>query len=456
MRGIAVTRTMWVAAVFALAVTPLAAAEAAPGAPERPDVLSLDDAVALALRNNRNVSMAAMQVDRAEQKVGAARARRMPSLELQAMAGTTLNAISVTFPEGAFGSFPSTGPIPSKDTRVEAPRAVSGSINGSLAQPITQLHRIGLNTKLSEISRDIEREKLRDQRASVAADVRRLYYSLLQSESMLQSKQEQLRVYRELDRVVGQQVAIEVALRSDGLDVKARLANEEYELASLQNDLTSSKEKMNYLLGRRLDREFTLVAVPDATLEEVDLPSALARAVERRPDLAQARLGVKQADTDRRLKKAESIPDLSLALNYYTFINVDLLPRNVAQLGLQLKWEPFDWGRKGKERAEKAIQLEQAKTSARDAEDRARLEVSQQFRKLQQARLLIAAQRLRRDAAQEKFRVVTTRHRVDAVLLKDALEAQASASAAGTDYDRALMTFWTARADFQKALGEEQ
>jgi outer membrane protein len=238
--------------------------------------------------------------------------------------------------------------------------------------------------------------------------------------------------------------------------VQAKLAAEEHELKGLRGDLATSRERMNQLLGRDLAQEFSVVEVPQTTPEEVDLPSALARALERRPDLAQARLAVEQADTDRRIKKAESIPDVSLAVTYYSFLNVDLLPRNIAQLGLQVKWEPFDWGRRDKERAEKTLQVEQARSSARDAADHARIEVASRFRKLEEARMLIDARRLNRESAQEKLRVVTSRHGQEAALLKDVLEAQATLSAAHAQYDQALMTFWTAKADFQKAIGEEQ
>src|SRR5262249_8050940 len=158
----------------------------------------------------------------------------------------------------------------------------------------------------------------------------------------------------------------------------------------VQDDLADGKERLNFLLGRDLDHDFSLAPVAETSLEEVDLPSALARALERRPDLAQARLAVEQAATDVPLTNAYGIPDLSLPTPYATFVNVDLLPRNIAQAGLQLKWEPFDWGRRGKEQAEKKLQLEQAKTAVHEAEGRARLEVTHQFRKLQQARLLLA------------------------------------------------------------------
>jgi len=439
--------------VLALAVSVTASAETVGAGPE---VLTLDDAVALALRQNRSVASAALSVERAEQKIGAARARRLPSLEFQGLAGTTLTPIRVTFPAGSFGTFPATGPIPSQDSVIEAPRSLSGNVNLSVSQPLSQLHRIGLNTKLSELGRDVEQERLRESRAEIAAEVRRLYYSLLQSESMLRSKLEQVRVYRELDRLVGEQVTVEVALRSEGLGVKARLAAEEYGLTTLQGDLSTAKEKMNLLLGRELDHEFSVAEVTDARLEEVDLRSAMATALERRPDLAQARLAVEQADTDLRMKKAERIPDISLGVSVVSFVNVDLVPRTIAQAGLQVRWEPFDWGRRGKERAEKTIQVEQARLSAREARDRARLEVGERFRKLQEARLLVEAQRLSRDAADEKLRVSMSKHRYEANLLKDVLDAQASTSAAHSDYDRALLTFWTARADFQKALGQEQ
>jgi outer membrane protein TolC len=434
----------------------MAMAVGAPGRAKADEVLTIEHAVRLALQNNAALLRAAQQVARAEQQVQAARTRRLPNLEVEAMAGTTLSPLRVSFPQGAFGTFPATGPIPSADTIVEAPRAVSGSVSATVAQPITQLHRIGLGTRMNELTRDLEKEKLREQRAALVAEVRRLYYGLLQLQSVLSAKEEQLRAYRELDRIVGQQVAIQVALRSDGLEVKARLAAEEYERAALRGELANSKEQLNHLLGRDLSHEFEVAAMAEATLEEVDLDTAVARAIERRPELAQARLAVEQADTDRRLKKAELIPDVSLALTYYSFVNVDLLPKNLAQVGVQVKWEPFSWGRRGKEQAEKTIQLEQARTAARDAQDRARLDVARSFRKLREARLLIEAERLARDAARERLRVLTIRHGESVALVKDVLEAQATMSAAHARYDQALATFWTARADFQRAIGEER
>ena len=57
-------------------------------------------------------------------------------------------------------------------------------------------------------------------------------------------------VRRELDRVTGDYVAHQVALKSDSLEVKTRLAKAEYEALNLQNQLATQKEQLNNLLGR--------------------------------------------------------------------------------------------------------------------------------------------------------------------------------------------------------------
>jgi outer membrane protein TolC len=423
---------------------------------QTPEVLTVDDAVAQALQNNRRVAMAAMSVDRAEARVGASRTHRLPVLDLQANGGTTLNGLHMTFPGGAFGTFPDIGPIPTTDTRVDIPRTVSGYVSASIAQPLTQLHRIGLGTKMQELSREGEKQKLRSERAAVAADTRRLYYALLHGQAALAAADEQVTLYRELERMVGQHVAEETALPADHMDVKARLASAEYDALRLRDDHATRKEQMNHLLGRDLGHEFSVAEVSAPGADEADLDAALGTAVARRPDLAQARLATEQADTDLRLKKAESIPEVSFALTYTSFFNVDLLPTNFAQVGLQLKWEPFDWGRKGKERAEKALQLQQAHSSAREAESRARMEVAQTFRLLKEARVMLEASRLAREASHEKLRLVKNRYQEEAALLRDLLEAQASASSADARWTEALMSLSTVRADFRKALGEEQ
>jgi len=61
-----------------------------------------------------------------------------------------------------------------------------------------------------------------------------------------------------------------------------------------------------------------------------------------------------------------------------------------------------------------------------------------------------------RDAEQERLRNQTGAYSQQAILLSDLLQQQQQASLATAEdqYRQALLGFWTARADFERALGE--
>src|SRR5215469_2995398 len=74
-------------------------------------VLRLDDAVALALKWNRQVRSTALSVDAAQQETAAVRTSRWPQFQTYLLGGEALRPISLSIPEGALGFYPATGPI---------------------------------------------------------------------------------------------------------------------------------------------------------------------------------------------------------------------------------------------------------------------------------------------------------------------------------------------------------
>jgi outer membrane protein TolC len=200
---------------------------------------------------------------------------------------------------------------------------------------------------------------------------------------------------------------------------------------------------------------FELAGVAGMTLADANLEVAQSRALESRPDVRQARLTLQQADLDRRIKEADRIPEISVAVSYTSNFNMDVLPRNLAAVGLQLKWEPFDWGRRGHEVAAKTRVVNQARHNVRDAEDRAVVEINSLFRKLSEARAQLAVVQASQQTAREKLRVTTNQYQVQSVLLSDVLRVRAELADSDDRYQQALMTFWTAKADFDQSVGEE-
>jgi len=279
----------------------------------------------------------------------------------------------------------------------------------------------------------------------------------LQTESALESVQEAVKLYNELDRVTGNFVVQQVALKSDSLEVKTRLAKMEYEEINLNNQLATQKEHLNNLLGREVLTEFQVVRVSGETTYESDLVMARKKALDERPEIREARLKIKQAEIDRRLKKSEYIPDVSFGFTYLSPRNFnDILPKNFATVGIVLNWEIYDWGRKRHELAEKSKTIKQAESALREAEDLVLIDVSDKFRKLKQTRQLLRVAQLGQETARENLRVNKNRYELQAALLSDVLQTEATLAESNHQYQQALLSFWTAKAELEKAMGEDK
>jgi outer membrane protein len=418
-------------------------------------VLTLDDAIRLAIANNRSLKVASLEVDKSKWQVAEVKTKRLPSFSGSVLGSQLLNEVSFNFPAGAFGTIPGVGPFPTTDTKVTTPRQPVAYVVSQTTQPLSQLYKINLGVRAQELSVKIAGEKARAERQSLVKDVKQAYYAVLQSESQLEAAEANVKQYQELDRVVLQRVSQEAALKSDSLDVKAKFANEKYKLAQLRNTLDSRKEYLNNLLGRDIRAEFETEKVPVASFEEVELRLAQSRALAQRPEVKQAELSMRQAEYDRRIAKADYIPDVGIAFNYASNFNVDVLPRNMTSIGFELKWEPWDWGRRKDIVNQKKITETQAQTQLHDVQARVLMDVNARFRKLEESRLLISVAQAERDAAQQRLREVTNKYEQQAVLLSDVLRQQASTASASDDYQQALLGFWSAKSEFEKSLGEE-
>ena len=171
--------------------------------------------------------------------------------------------------------------------------------------------------------------------------------------------------------------------------------------------------------------------------------------------MRQAHLKEKQAEYDRRLAKAEYIPDLSLELRYQGINNVQVLPQNVTTAGFFLTWEPFDWGRRHNKVVEATKTIEQSRNGIQETESKVAVEVGAKYRKWHEASLLLKASRTAHEAAAEQLRVTGNKYKEQAALLKDLLQAQAQSSETNFQYQQALSSYWSAFAELRKAMGQE-
>ena len=428
----------------------------APGAAETPaDALTLEEAVALALRQNRLVKNAALGVDKVGDQIASTKTQRLPQFQVSVTPAYSVMPIDLNFPAGVFGSFPTTGPIPPTDTTIRTNPQYSTAARIGVSQPLSQLYKLGLALDQLEVAQDVSRQDLRAQRQATVNQVKRAYYAVLQSQSALESLQEHAASSRELVRVVNDQVGQQAALRADLLQAQAGLAQADYAVTATRRDLASRKEQLNHLLGRAPDTPVQVSPALPPLTSHADLRLAQEAALRQRPELTRAGLGVTHADYDLKIKKAEFIPDVSLVFQYQSFVTSEVLPKNIGYVGVQINWDVWDWGKKQDDLALRRRTLDQAKNAVAETTSQVILDVNATYRKLEDSQAYLTVMQLNRDAAREKFRVVSDQYREQAVLLPDVLAAQAALAQANDQYRRALLSVWETRADFERALGIE-
>ena len=422
--------------------------------PLHSEELTLDQAVQLAVRQNRGIRNSILDVAKANNKIAELHTHLLPSINLYALGSQLLRPVDFTFTRGLFGANP---PIPATDTVIRTPLQPTGMLVAQVMQPLSAIHRIHLNLRTLQTNARIAEEQSRQQRLDVVRNVKKLYYGIQQMESSRQSVLETLKLCQELDRLTANYVKEQVALESDALAVQANLARTEQSSLTLDDQEATAKEQLNQLLGRDVLTEFSVSGIAEVGEFETDIAAARRRALDMRPEVRKARLQIQAAEQDADAKKAEYIPDISVAFNTVNLLNFNqFIPKYFTSAGVTLSWEPFDWGRKKNELAEKRGTVEQAKNGASDAESLIVIDVNDKFRRLRQSRAQLRVARLARQAALENLRVVKNRYQVQASLLKDVLDAQALVEQANAASAQAVAAFWTAKAEFERALGEDQ
>ena len=421
-------------------------------------VLTLDAAIAAAQANDPENELRAMDDRKAGYAIREAKTSLYPQLSLYANAGYLLTPLTFTIPRGTLGSYPGTGPLPSQNASITTPRDFTALVYGSAAQPLTQLNKIHLAIQDARVGFLLAKDAERNQRNQTLSQVKTAYFSLVTTQSQIESAESSLKYLERLNQEVEQNLAARVALKADSLFVKAKLVQQHYRLLVLRDTLQTQRESLNRLLGQDLATEFRVQLQPVPAPEELDLAAARRTALEQRPELRQTDLQMKRADLAIRRERANYIPDISLQFNYLSAPNIDFLPKNAVSAGLLLKWQPFDWGQKHQRTEQLKIASLQARVSAHDAREQVLIDVDrmpelEHMIELGEARALLDTQTAVTDAEEEKLRELVNRYEQKAALLSDVLAQQSTVAQVQADKAQDVAAFWTSKADFERALG---
>ncbi len=417
------------------------------------ETLTLDAALSIALEANRALQITRSEVEGYADRIAAARTRRYPHLSARLLEGAFLTPLEATFPAGAFGSFGPLGPFPPRDTTVTSDTRFLSMAVLTVAQPLTQLRKVGRGVRHLQLEQDLARERLDAQARETTSALRKAYYQLQRTQATLDATTQAITLARELVRLAGVAREQRTVLGADLLAAQARLAKAEHEERLLSDAATTLREQINALMARDLTIAFHVPPMPPPALAEVSLPDAEAQALATRGETRQAQLRKAQAENAVDIAREAYIPDISVAVSYAALANVDVIPRQMFTAGVLFDWEPWTWGRVGHEVAASRRAVERADLAIAETAESIRREVRAAFRTLAEARRFVDVTALAQEAAREQVRVASERVSAEAGLLREALQAQASLAEADAQHDAALSSFWTAFAEFERVTG---
>jgi len=418
-------------------------------------VLTLEEALLLARSNNRDLKQFGFDVGKQREALGEAKAHLYPRFDTSVLAAQLLAPLDFTINKGQFGTFPGTGPIPGSNTNLHTPARPIAIASVTATQPLTQLIRIHLSIAGQRLKADAAQLSFDQREQKLTDDVRQSYYQVLQLQIQYESQQSVVKYLEELLQLTDRRFSQHAVLEADRLSVKAELAKATYQLTTIEDKLADSKEALNHILGRSVQTEFSVEPVPAMFPEQEDLSAARAMALEHRPEMKLTANRVRQAALSTKSEKSHYIPDIAIQASYFSPANINFLPQNIGSIGALLTWQPWDWGEKRHKVRQAALAEQQAELSVEDTREQILLEVNSNFRHLREARAHLAVTEAIRDAETEKMRNQKEAYSQQAILLSDLLKQQASLADAEGQYHQAVLAYWSARADFQKSLGEE-
>ena len=417
-------------------------------------IVTLEQAIALALLDNPSVENAGLDVEKTGTQIDVARADYFPQLKAKLRSVRNLITQSYTFEQGALGTFPATGPIPASDTEIESSSDWSNTVGLTVTQSLTGIYSVTLEVEALSLQERIAAEELRLELQDTAQQVKQQYYQILASESALADSQSSIALYESLVGQLTDQVAEQTALDYQLLDAQAQLAQSKLDALQQVNDIASQKEQLNNLMGRDTQEPFQVTGAFVPPVVAIDGETARALALAQRPEMRQAELNIALAEKQIAIDEWDYAPDVDLLVDY-SHNNSNLLPNESLYVGVVLSWEFYDWGRRSSTIAGDRISVTQAMNDLGQTRGDVIADVNSSLRDLENALAGVEAARVAQQAGEEKLRVTRNRYDQQVALLSDLFDAEHDLAEANDNYIDAVLDAHEAQAALSRAMGEQ-
>jgi outer membrane protein TolC len=417
--------------------------------------LTLEQAIDLALKQNHSVRLRSLSVEQMESKKDDARSNYLPQIKAS---GSTLHITElagIQIPAGAFGSYPSAGPVPSRSLVIDQGSATGYTGGVGLEQPLTQLFRIHQANIAAKEDVLVARTQLDQTQDAIALQVRQLYYNILINEQKLEASQDQLAAAQVKDEESHRDVERGNALEISTLQSKASTLQAQHESLILELQGNDLRRQLADTLGLPVNTQIVLDA--GAASAALNIPSrsdAVRIALDQNQDLKVARQTLAKAQAGLATARDAYIPDVTALSRYSYQSGVPFLVHNFGTFGFSLNYDLFDGGRREAKLREARTEVHSAEVSVDKLRSEIEVQVQGNYDRIDELRQMVAVAEQVVKVRAEAARLADRQFEQSAALSSVRSQTRADLAGATASLLEATCDLSLAEADLKRAIGQ--
>ncbi len=422
-------------------------------------VLTVEQAVELALENNHLIRAAMERSKAAVEALGTARADFYPKL-----VGTyryTRLGEEPFLRWDAYVVNPATGTI-TGTREVEAPVGTLDNFHWdiSLIQPLFTGFALQSRYAMAKTGMALKQVALQQARADIVRQVKVAFSRALLTEKMVlitKAAEKSLKAHAQKAQAFYAQGLIPY---NDLLQAEVALAEASQQRVAAEARAQVAKAALVNLLALESDQDFKLAELSEDLPAPPDLQRLVSLAKSGRPELEALRLAVKKVELALKMVKSSNYPQLSLVASYgqdgQDWRATDNPYRNSynSSLSLQARWTFFEGGKTRSEQARLKHEQKALLQQQQNVQQAIVLEIKDSLARVKTARTNVDTARKALSKARENLRITKLRYDQQMATSTDVLDANTRLMRARVRFYRAVYGFHAAWAELERAVGK--
>jgi outer membrane protein TolC len=424
-------------------------------------ILSLDDAVKEALRDNPRIKAARAGANADDDQAKSVRGHLLPMVDVSiiydnanSFEDLNLAALLAAILPPSSGSSSSGGTAP-KPAPIQNENIGLGM--ATVAQPLLGLLHLAHDYDSASDHADASQENLKSQEADLRLTVEGGFLTLFEARALQGIAKASLEELQDQEQLTEAKFRDGVLTRADVLRVKVALANADQQRIQAEVQEQIARASLLTVIGLPPDSTDVDFAEP-TELESRAVPPELQKAeefaLEHRPEVHSAELERSAAHHSYLSSEFKLLPEINASAGYIRVQGLpSALPPDYWTVGLSLSWPIWQWGASYYQTRAASERNDAAASLVEGTRRQVQLDVNQRLLEEHAAATAVSAAQTAIQEAEEAYRVTASMVKAGAATTTDLLDAQSALTQAKLNLVRAKYQDLRARASLTRALG---